>query len=194
MKGTSATADRILRAARRIVVRRGYSSLSMKAVEKEVKASSSLVHYHFGGKSGLVEALIDSMFRRWEAWEDVPDSAEPRDDLHRSMTIGHDLAVDHGTSHLFFELLPHILRTKRLRERLAGHYARVRETDARFLQRSSAMSDRESAQLASLISAVAEGLGLQLTVDPDNFDDQGAFALWTRMVDAHLSASGRADG
>lgn len=186
MKQPPRTADRLLQAARRIVIRRGYSALNMKAVEREVKASSSLVHYHFGGKSGLVAALIDSMFRGWETWDDLPAGTSPQESLLESIELGYGMSADGRTTRLFYELLPHILRTKDLRDRLATLYAKVRATDASFARLSSRMSAEESRHLASLITAVSEGLGLQSTVDPESFDSEGAFALWKQMVAAHL--------
>ncbi len=51
----SATAMRILAAAKRILSERGYSKLTLQAVEEESGEYRALVAYYFGSKQGLVE-------------------------------------------------------------------------------------------------------------------------------------------
>ena len=58
---TSATAVRILEAAKRILSEQGYSKLTLQAIEEESGEYRALVAYYFGSKQGLVEALIDSL-------------------------------------------------------------------------------------------------------------------------------------
>ena len=58
---TSATALRILDAAKRILSERGYSKLTLQAIEEESGEYRALVAYYFGSKQGLVEAIIDSL-------------------------------------------------------------------------------------------------------------------------------------
>ena len=58
---TSATAMRILDAAKRILSERGYSKLTLQAIEEESGEYRALFAYYFGSKQGLVEALIDSL-------------------------------------------------------------------------------------------------------------------------------------
>ena len=53
------TGRRILEAARRLLARNGYAGLTIDAIAKEAGESKSSVHYHFGGKAGLMTALAD---------------------------------------------------------------------------------------------------------------------------------------
>jgi len=54
-----ATRLRILDAARDLLVERGYSGTSTRAVAERADSPLSLVHYHFGGKQQLLVALLE---------------------------------------------------------------------------------------------------------------------------------------
>src|ERR1700712_1620763 len=54
-----ATKARILDAARDVLVERGYSGTSTRAVAEEADTQLSLVHYHFGGKQQLLVAVLE---------------------------------------------------------------------------------------------------------------------------------------
>jgi TetR/AcrR family acrAB operon transcriptional repressor len=53
--------ERILAAARQIVLSRSLPALSVQAVTTDADVSKSAVSYHFGSKDGLVRAIIESM-------------------------------------------------------------------------------------------------------------------------------------
>lgn len=52
------TRDRLLRAAGRLVREEGPEALTLAAVARQAHVSPSALRYHFGGKRGLVEALV----------------------------------------------------------------------------------------------------------------------------------------
>ena len=54
-----ATRLRILDAARDLLVERGYSGTSTRAVAERADTQLSLVHYHFGGKQQLLVAVLE---------------------------------------------------------------------------------------------------------------------------------------
>jgi AcrR family transcriptional regulator len=60
----SATATRILEAARSRLLGDGYAGLSTRRVADIAGVPLSQIHYHFGGKKGLVLALLDNENRR----------------------------------------------------------------------------------------------------------------------------------
>ena len=53
--------DRILAAARQIVLTRGMPALSVGEVATGAGVSKSAIAYHFGSKEGLIRAIIESM-------------------------------------------------------------------------------------------------------------------------------------
>ena len=54
---------RILEAAKKILSERGYSKLTLQAVEEESGEYRALVAYYFGGKQGLIEAIVEDLMR-----------------------------------------------------------------------------------------------------------------------------------
>lgn len=52
------TRERILDAAERLFAERGIDAVSMRSVLAAARLNVSLVHYHFGGRDGLLEALL----------------------------------------------------------------------------------------------------------------------------------------
>jgi AcrR family transcriptional regulator len=53
-----ATRDRIVQAAREVLVEHGHSGTSTRAVADRAGVRLSLVHYHFGGKQGLLLEVL----------------------------------------------------------------------------------------------------------------------------------------
>ena len=56
------TARRILAAAQGILAERGYAELTMTAIAQVSGANRALVSYYFGGKAGLLAALVETLF------------------------------------------------------------------------------------------------------------------------------------
>ena len=62
-QGMSPPALNILQAAQRVLVEKGFSGLTLRAIAAESGENSAMVQYYFGNKEGLVKAMIDSVFR-----------------------------------------------------------------------------------------------------------------------------------
>lgn len=54
-----ATRNQILAAAREVLAADGYSGMTTRAVAERAGVQLSLVHYHFGGKRGLLAAVLE---------------------------------------------------------------------------------------------------------------------------------------
>jgi len=182
------TAAKLLAAARRILVRKGYAGLTMQAVEKEAGINRALVHYYFGSKAGLLEALVDSLFE---------DPAFGYSDTVLKAPIGPALAqtllewlgritADRRSGRLLYELLPHVLRSPKLRRRAADLYSTYREFDGECLASGKRSSAELREDLGALSVAIVEGLGIQSAVDPDGFERARAFALWQEVITHYL--------
>lgn len=81
------TRRRILDAADQLLRRLGPSRLALRRVAEQAEVSVGLINYHFGGKQGLLEALVDTFvsdllaseatwLERVEASEDVAGTLE----------------------------------------------------------------------------------------------------------------------
>ena len=62
-QGMSPPALNILQAAQRVLLEKGFSGLTLRAIAAESGENSAMVQYYFGNKEGLVKAMIDSVFR-----------------------------------------------------------------------------------------------------------------------------------
>jgi AcrR family transcriptional regulator len=60
----SETVDRLTEAARTCLLAEGYANLSTRRVAEQAGVPLSQIHYHFGGKQGLVLALLAAENRR----------------------------------------------------------------------------------------------------------------------------------
>ena len=193
----SPTARRILAAARRVLARDGFAGLTFEAISAEAGENKSAIRYYFGGKAGLITTLVD--------WIDHDDSAR----LIRELSADHpDLdrigvllrIQQEGSkyvkdSQLFFDLLPHVLRDRKLRARLGELYAWYRDLDRWALAPD--VDEQTKAQVESLAAlgvAVSDGISMQYAADP-KFDADAAFATWERLLRSALRELGvRADG
>ena len=184
------TAAKLLAAARRILVRKGYASLTMQAIEQEAGINRALVHYYFGSKAGLLEALVESLFEDPAfGYSDGVASAPAGPERVAALLewLGR-ITADRRSGRLLYELLPHILRSKSLRGRVAELYDAYREFDGDCLA-SGAEADAELREdLGALSVAVVEGLGIQAAVDPHGFERDRAYALWQDVITHYLSA------
>jgi AcrR family transcriptional regulator len=76
------TRDRLLEAAERLIADRGFAATSVRAVCGDAGANVAAVHYHFGSKDALVDAVLarrmgDLAERRFEMLEPLERDAEP---------------------------------------------------------------------------------------------------------------------
>lgn len=65
----SSTKDRILEAAEKIFVERGFSDTSMSMIAKEAKVTKSLIHHHFGSKEQLWQNVKNRRFEEYFSFQ-----------------------------------------------------------------------------------------------------------------------------
>jgi AcrR family transcriptional regulator len=184
-KRLSATGRRILAAARKLLAKRGYPGLSIDAIAKEAGENKSSVHYHFGGKDGLLASLADSvMYDDYldEIRRAAQNRSQPVDEIAALIATSRTSTVDHESYVTFFELLPHMSRDAELRRRAQTVYAWYRDMDAWTLAPALEARLRDHLEpLAALTVAVADGLAMQRLVDP-RLDIESAYDLWEAIL------------
>ena len=188
-----ATARRILDAAQTILAERGYAELTMSALERESGANRALVAYYFGNKAGLVEALIESLFKNPAVGlvEEIRTETDGAERTARFLDWQRRVSADDHVNRMLYELLPHALRDAEVRARFADEYREYRQVDAECLASApAAVSDDEADALAAVSIAVVEGLGLQRALDPDGFDHERAWRAWRRVIGSYLALPG----
>ncbi len=85
--------EALLQAAGDLFARRGYAAVSLRAVAREAGATPAMVHYYFGDKSGLYQALLDhTLGHLFERIRRTAEETPPEADV-----VGRLLAVMVGT-------------------------------------------------------------------------------------------------
>jgi AcrR family transcriptional regulator len=57
------TKERLLKAAKDLFVRKGFSGVSIREIAREAEANSALISYYFGDKEGLFKGVLESFVR-----------------------------------------------------------------------------------------------------------------------------------
>jgi AcrR family transcriptional regulator len=184
----SPPARNILAAAQRVLVAKGFTGLTLRAIARESGENSAMVQYYFGNKEGLVKAMIDSVFR-----DDQDDAAaamrtvSPGDRLSRFVD-GLRTISSSRSFRVFFDVLPYALRNEGLRARMAHAYAYYRELKCEWLRGKDEQPARDADTLqgvAELMTAVVDGLAIQEAIDED-FDMRRAYAVLEFMLQRAL--------
>jgi AcrR family transcriptional regulator len=186
------TAQRLLDAAHRLLVRSGYNSLSLEAIGQEAGENKALVRYYFGSKNGLLVALTDSLIAGtlWRGRQRLAGLSDTHDRLGVLSDMMEDIANDEASYRLLFDLLPRLLEDPRMTRQLADLYRGYRDMNIRAL-----WADRPGdpppvvRQLAAIAVALPDGLAVQTLAEPGSVDVHGVLALWRAFVETTLAAA-----
>ena len=178
----SPTARKLLDAAARVLERSGYQGLSYESIGREADLSPGLIRYHFGSKGELIVALSD-----WIVFgiEDT-GTHTPADDASGVDTlIGYNERVlaNLDSYALFFHLLPHLLDKQRGQAQLAALFERNLDVATATLETDTDAGWHEELRLlASMTAALADGLAVQLIVDPSSTSVERALSRWREYL------------
>jgi AcrR family transcriptional regulator len=195
-----ATARRILEAARRILERDGYAGLTYEAIAAESGEYKDSVRYHFGGKAGLVAAVVDSSVHdaSLAIFAQARELGDARERVAAVVGASRELPGA-DDAWLMWELLPHVTRRQDLRARVADlyewyreHYLELFSADPGDARTAGAIPVDLARDFASILLAVLDGLAMQKALDPDRVDLDAVFELWLRIVTASLESFGEA--
>jgi len=183
------TARRILAAAQDILAERGYAELTMTAISQVSGVNRALVSYYFGGKAGLLAALVDTLFQNPDVGlvEEIRATTEGAERTEAFLDWQRRVSSNERVNRMLYELLPHALRDAEVRARFAEEYRLYRSIDADCLAAAPAELDDEALEaLAAVSIAVVEGLGIQRALDPEGFDHERAWRAWVDVVGRYL--------
>lgn len=65
MKAGEKSRQAFLNAAGKLFAEKGIANVCLRDVAHEAGVDASMIHYHFGGKDGLIQAVIDQELQRW---------------------------------------------------------------------------------------------------------------------------------
>jgi AcrR family transcriptional regulator len=187
------TARRLLAAAQDILSERGFAELTITAISQVSGVNRALVSYYFGGKAGLLAALVDTLFQDPDVGyvEELRASRDGAERTEAFLDWQRRVSRAERTNRMLYELLPHALRDPEVRSRFADEYRTYRAVDAGLLGAAPRdLSERELDSLAAVSIAVVEGLGIQHALDPDGFDHEAAWRAWRDVLGAYLALPG----
>jgi len=112
MEALPPTAQRLLAAAQRLLADGGFEALKLSAIAREAGESKASIGYHFGNKSGLITALVDSLMHDSNRSLIEETVAVPAGEARvRALIDGETrIAADAESFQSFFDVLPHALR------------------------------------------------------------------------------------
>ena len=186
------TAQNLVRAARRIILEKGLSALTLSELVRESGENKSSTAYYFGNKAGLVETVLDSIVHdEFLSFKVRLDESEPAERLAHLVRGMRRFSAMQEDFRVFFELLPHALRHEALHARLQGLYDWYVQQQQAWLAQLTGRECPESPiiiGLSELFGAVVDGLAIQESIGRPDYDSRRPYEAFTLMLKASLPA------
>jgi AcrR family transcriptional regulator len=171
---------RLLKAAARLLSRRGYHGASVDAIAEEAGYTSGALYSHFGSKDGLFLALLEeSLARRLRGYEEA--FAGPGDLRERAARAAdastRSLREDPAAFLLFIEFWAVAVRDRRLRRRFAKRWEAIHDAIARWVEEGAEglgliLEPGDARRAAVVINALGNGIALAKLANPDEVPDE----------------------
>jgi AcrR family transcriptional regulator len=187
-------AQRIIAAMRESVATRGAAGSTFDHVAREAGVSRGLLHYYFGSKERLlVEVVRQDANKRIQAMDGRLAGAGSVDEVLQALVIVlEEFLGEPGSQAVIYEMLSASRHSDEIRAELAELYRRWREHMAAALrekEREGVVSlQAEPEAVASILTALGDGFGIQVITDPDWTRD-AAFELGVRLARGMLGAA-----
>ena len=181
-------AQRIVAAMRASVGLRGAAASTFDVVAREAGVSRGLLHYYFGSKERLLaEVVREDCDQRIAALEDALARARSVDEIVQALVASLEAFVEgepEGQA-VLYEMLSASRHSEEIRLELAELYRRWRGLLAEALtakQREGIVKlDADADAVASVLFALGDGMGLQLSSDPA-WPSEAALAVGVRTA------------
>lgn len=177
LQGLPQPAQKLLRAARRLLIRRGFDALRWESIAREAGVQRSLIRYYFGDKAGLLRALLRVLSQDALLWLVAQAEALPQGPARIHAHVAGTIKLTQNPQFLsFLDIVPQALRKEELRPPIAELYRWAREMNIRCFGVTVTQDNvKDLEALASLFVAAADGLAIQAALDPDGYDPAPAF-------------------
>lgn len=191
---TDQKSRQIIDAARKVLAEKGFAGTTVNLVAAEAGVSRGLLHYHFKNKEAILAQVIRENMRASEALVADMLADAPSPEAFAARLIGGLrtlLREDPAFFHLFFEAWAVARQSPLVADELAALYGRFRRAIQDGLQDAMA-ADRlrpalPSQGMALLLTAIVDGLGMQLITEPGLLENE---ALWLSTTQAVASLLG----
>lgn len=172
-------AQRIVAAMRASVASRGAAASTFDVVAREAGVSRGLLHYYFGSKERLlVEVVREDCDQRIAALDDALAKAGSVDEIVQALVASLEafVAGESDSQAVVYEMLSASRRSEEIRSELAELYRRWRALLADSLRDKERQGivelDADPDAVASILFALGDGMGLQLSSDPTWASDE----------------------
>lgn len=179
-------AERILAAVSRVLARNGYMGTTINAVAKEAGVSRGLLHYYFSSKDEMLARVIKAnmeisiamIIDVFDQYHTPQGYAEGIVSLLRVV-----METDPDFFHLFFEGFAVARQSTVVKDQLTSLYGQFRQALEKGLTLATEQGEISPAlppkALATIITGLVDGMGLQLLTEPELCQDQ---AIWDAMT------------
>jgi AcrR family transcriptional regulator len=181
------TSRAILEAARDIILRLGMHALTLHRVADEAHVDVTTVTYHFGTRSGLLEALVFAVYAEPVAAfaAEIETCATP-DERARAFfrTLRREFADARGGT-VYAAIQAEALRDGRLRTRLAALNAWTIRAFAEAVYGDEAdglLDDPRTRAAMQLLAAAVDGIEAHHHIDPGGFDLEPVLTLLEELL------------
>jgi AcrR family transcriptional regulator len=187
-------AQRIIAAMRASVATRGAAGSTFDHVAREAGVSRGLLHYYFGSKERLLVSVVrQDADDRIRAMDERLTGADSVDEVMQALLfVLQEFLGEPGSQAVIYEMLSASRHSDEIRAELADLYRRWREHMAvalRDKQREGVVSlEAEPEAVASMLTALGDGFGIQVITDPD-WDRDAALELGVRLARRMLGAA-----
>ncbi|MFP4312298.1 MAG: TetR/AcrR family transcriptional regulator [Nitriliruptoraceae bacterium] len=177
------TRARLLEAGLGLLGEAGWPALTARAVADRSGVNVGLIHYHFGGMSGLQEAVLATAMDAiiGDLHRSVAEAGDPRSMVE---AVRDGLASDRDsarTARLSAVLLEGAARDPQIRTALRQVLRDARRQLSEHLIDGASYPPRQAAAFATLLMAASDGLLLHLAVDEELAAEE-AVALLLQLV------------
>ena len=183
------TAQRIVEESLRLLIEKGYPSLTLEGVSSACGLDKTAIRYYFGNKAGLMEAVVDTWVHENIGLVLPGLAAKPAEErLHAFRVAKQQMSENTDLYLAFLELLPEILRDERHSERITALYQWAMETYSRILADDLPdLTPREMRGFTKLIIAVVDGLAVQHAMNPEKLGTGEAYDMLESILDVWIS-------
>ena len=170
--------DEIVAAMIRVIERDGMTAATMRGVARELGFTTGVISHHFRDKRELLHAVLESIFEPWEAAIEAAGEAEDRwkgirDLFVNMLPVNEENAAMYRT---WASMLQYLDKYEELKAYYRQRNGRLRDQVANLIhdaQKAGAVRPEIKADIKSdMLLALADGLGMASTGEPDRFDAQ----------------------
>jgi AcrR family transcriptional regulator len=190
----------LLEAAAKVFPRHGYHGTSVEQVASEAGFSKGAVYSNFAGKEDLfLEVLGEYVSESLMLADNRISTQRPLDHQARESARLYTQVADERRDWriLLMEFWIAATRDPKLREKLAAHYARLRENIATVVKRRAdeqGLRMRYPDRVATAALALNEGYMIQHVIDPDHITQETYGDVLSLFFGGLSALSARSDG